>query len=238
MEVVLKAGDVIVSRRDNGEWATTRILAVDAWPDGSRTFHCLCYAPTATRPSAEGLDALTVLARHVPIDSLGFKRDGEVLCSRPVADEELDGFHEYLKHTDFPRYIEATGQDLELVVSQANAHYMTANALSDGDRGAEAIEEYTRAVELFPMFHEAIDNRGFTHMDLGEYDKARADFEASLRVNPNGHTAFFSRGECLLKLGEFDEAEKAFQEGADRFSEHRDTYLRYVEATRIHRDMA
>jgi tetratricopeptide (TPR) repeat protein len=227
-ETSLKAGDVIISQREDGNWATTKILAVDSWQDGSETFHCLCYEPAGSRPTESTIDSLRIRIHHAPMDAADFKANWQVLGSRPINDDELVGFAEYLRHTDFPRYLDLTGQDGKQLVENANAYYNAARALGEEGKVAESIQQYSEAIALFPFFFEAIDNRAFAHMDLGDFRTATADFEASLQVNPEGHAAFFSRGECFLKLGEFDKAEEIFLEGADRFPEHRADYLHFL----------
>lgn len=224
----MKAGDVIVSQREDGNWATIKILAIDPWPDGSETFHCLCYEPTKSKPSEGTIDSLRVHVHHAPVDSFDFKANWQVLGSRPVGDDELSSFAEYLRYTDFPRYLELTRQDAQQLIEAANAHYRAACTLGEQGKVAESIDRYSQAIALFPLFFEAIDNRAFARMDLGDFTGAIADFEASLQVNPQGHAAFFSRGECLLKLGEFDQAAGVFTEGADRFPQHRADYLRFL----------
>lgn len=68
-------------------------------------------------------------------------------------------------------------------------------------------------------------------MEFGDYATALMGFEDSLRVNPNGNSAFFSRGECLLRLGRLEEAQQVFEEGRERFPEHREMYVRYLAET-------
>lgn len=221
----MKAGDIIASPREDGEWSVYKILAIDTWPDGSEVVHCLCYERTPDKPTPESIDTLQVLIHHMPVEAAGFKNEGEVIASPPLEERDLVGFIYYLKQTNFPRYLEVTQQDANTVIAQANAHYHAALALGEAGKQLESIEEYTQAVELFPAFYEAIDNRGLTRMELGDYFVAAEDFEASLEVNPNGHTALFSLGECYLKLGLFAEAEQVFKEGRQRFPEHRDIYL-------------
>lgn len=231
----MKAGDVITVQRENGEWACTRILVVDTWEDGTETFHCLCYKPTAEKPTEASVDSLDVAVFHAPIAGESFKATWQVLCSRPVTEAHLVGFVEYLRMTNFPRYIEFTKQDIDAIVARAHAHYKKAYALGEEGKKLESIKEYANAIDEFPMFYEAIDNLAFTYMELGNYSAALAEFKNSLRVNPDGNAAFFSRGECLLKLGRFDEAEKVFLEGAHRFRDHQTDYLRYLEITRLSR---
>jgi tetratricopeptide (TPR) repeat protein len=161
-----------------------------------------------------------VLLGHAPIDAASFREGWELIGNQKVEREELEGFILYLKYTDFSRYLEFTGQDVKKVVSEANQHYRRAYALGDQKKPAEAIEEYGKAIDLFPLFYEALDNRGFTYMELGRWRDALNDFEESLRVEPNGFSAYFSRGECLLRLKEFAAAERQFSEGIAKFPEH------------------
>lgn len=238
MKKQMEPGDIIVPRNGDDGWRAVKILAIDTWPGGEETFHCLSYERTPERPALETVAALEVALYHAPIDGHGFRKDWEILCSPGVAEADLVGFHEYLKLTDFPRYASVTGIDVDALVQQALSHYRTACALGDQEQRLEAIAEYDLAIELFPPFFEAIDNRAFTLMELGRIEEALAGFEASLRVNPDGHAAFFSRGECLLKLGRFDEAETAFRAGALRFPEHRTDYKRFEELAQMKRRAA
>ena len=41
---------------------------------------------------------------------------------------------------------------------------------------ALAVEEFTKAIDLDPKCVEAYENRGITYDDLGEQEKAQADF--------------------------------------------------------------
>lgn len=234
----MKVGDLIISQNGSGEWATAKILAIDAWPDGSETFHCLCYKTTREKPSPASIELLDLLIYHAPMDSDEFKKNWQVLCSLPVTEGELIGFVEYLKHTDFPRYLEITKQDAREIVEQANAHFRAGLALGEEGKQLESIQEYTKAIDLFPLFHEAIDNRAFTYMELGDFASARDGFEDSLRINPDGSTAFFSRGECLMKLGLLDEAEQIFLEGGRRFPEHQTTSRQLLEMLRSERELS
>jgi len=176
-------------------------LAIDEWPDNSQVFHCMFYEPSPRRPTAETIESLNVAAWHAPVAAQAYRDGWEVLYSAPVSDRELGGFHEYLKLTDFSRYATETGQDVRILVSRANELYRQACALGAPEERQSAIDLYTKAIDIFPLFYEAIDNRAFTYMELGDYAAALRGFEESLRVNPTGNTAFFSRGECLMKLG-------------------------------------
>jgi len=224
-------GDVLVSRQDDGAWIAVKVLAVDTWPDGNDTLQCLLYRPIANPPTAELFHSPDDPGCHGPISAAGFGERWKVLCTSSIEEADLVGFIEYLKMTDFGRYLEVTQQDAGVVVSQANAYYQTASALGEEGRKLEAINTYTQAIELFPTFFEAVDNRAFLYMELGDYSTALRGFDESLRINPDGNSAFFSRGECLLRLGSLEEAQHVFEEGKRRFSEHQDMYGRYLAHT-------
>jgi tetratricopeptide (TPR) repeat protein len=228
--LVVKPGDLITKKEKDG-WAAIKILAVDPWPDGSAAAHCLTYESAASKPTIGSLKQASVRVWHAPIDAGSFK-DWELIGNQPPSKEELSGFVHYLKLTDFPRYVSFTGQDSKEIVRKANEHYKKAYALGDRGKRAEAISEYSKAIDLFPLFYEAIDNRAFTYMELGRVQEALQDFEASLRVNPDGMAAFFSRGECLMKLGRLTAAEAVFVEGQTKFPDKRALFAKFVERVR------
>lgn len=229
----MEAGDIIISKPGKNGWSAVKILAIDSWPSGDETFHCLSYCATAERPTPKSADGLEVSIYHAPIAGGDFRLNWEVLCSPGVENDDLVGFIEYLKLTDFSRYVEMTGVNLTVLTEQALQHYKAACTLGDQELRAEAIAEYDKAIDLFPLFFEAIDNRAFTYMELGRFEEAILGFEDSLRVNPDGHAAFFSRGECMLKLEKYDDAEAVFREGEHRFPEHQSTYNRFREIAQL-----
>lgn len=229
--LVVKPGDVIVQHNENG-WSALKILAVDPWPDGTSVAHCLMYEPVSCKPAVNSLSESMVRAWHAPIDAGSFSEGWERLGNQPPSKDELVGFVEYLKLTDFPRYVTFTGQQTEDIVGEANEHYQRAYQLGDQGKRVEAIAEYGKAIDLFPLFYEAIDNRAFTYMELGELWEALSDFDQSLRVNPNGVAAFFSRGECMMKLGDLSSAEAVFREGQNRFPEQSALFREFLERVR------
>ncbi|MFZ6743998.1 tetratricopeptide repeat protein [Undibacterium sp. JH2W] len=161
-----------------------------------------------------------------------FATTWERIGNSQATEEELIGFVEYLKHTDFPRYASFTKQDISTIIRQANEHYQLAHAMGEQGKRIDAIREYGKAVDLFPLFFEAVDNRAFTYMELGLFEQALRDFEVSLYLNPDGMSAFFSKGECLLGLGKLTAAEDIFSEGIKRFPEHAASFQQFLHRAR------
>jgi len=224
--LLVAPGDILTKQQPLGGWSTVKILLVDTWPDGSKAAHVLTYEDSAAKPDAALVAKLGVRVWHAPIDAASFG-DWERIANAPATEAEMQGFRVYLKMTDFPRYLEFTHQDAGKLVAAANEHYRRGIALGDAKQRKEAIAEYDKAIDLFPLFYEAIDNRAFLFMELGDYRTALAGFEDSLRVEPNGESAVFSRAECHLRLDEFEIAERLFGEGAKRFPARGEFFEKY-----------
>ena len=68
--------------------------------------------------------------------------------------------------------------------------------------GAEAIELYSRAIELDPDFASAYYNRGREYDTLGQLEKAIADYGRSLELSPSAD-AYYNRGLAYRNLSDF-----------------------------------
>jgi tetratricopeptide (TPR) repeat protein len=110
-------------------------------------------------------------------------------CSRAVAAPEL------------------RGEDRALV------YFNRAIALSEAGKPRDAIADLTRAIELSPADHRALNERGRAHRSLGEYDAAIADFTAAHRLKPdharylgNRGLAYKLKGDQRRALADYDAA--------------------------------
>jgi tetratricopeptide (TPR) repeat protein len=110
--------------------------------------------------------------------------------------------------------------------SLAITHYEQGNLFADQKRFHEAIESYSKALEYFPIFMEALDNRGLAKMDLGNFREAVKDFQQSLAMHGPNRIPLCSMGECHLKLNEPVEAERAFDECRKRWPDE-PQFLKY-----------
>jgi tetratricopeptide (TPR) repeat protein len=172
-----------------------------------------------------------VVCRHTPIDHDGLRREADVIGHASVSRDELVGFLEYLKHTDFPAYANEIGTSVEELISQSQAAYRAGCALSDAKEFSQAIQKYSEAIVAFPQFYEAYDNRSFALMDLGRYKEAAAGFGESLAIAPDNPIAMFSLGECYLRLGESAEALRVFRECVARWPDrpHHHEFLKLAQ---------
>ncbi len=163
-------------------------------------YHILTYSPVDILPTKEEIDNLTVFVYHSPFDKKAFA-GATLLTSKQICVNDLIGYHEYLRQTQEPNFY----------VSIANDYYKAGLKLTDEKKHNEAIDSYSKAIDLFPQFFEAIDNRAFCKMDLALWTDAIEDFKLSLLQNPNSLLAEFSIGECYFKMGDYQSAKRQFE---------------------------
>lgn len=189
-------GDVFYTVHED-QYHVFKLLALD---EAHNCCHVLCYEPVPGLPTKDILDQLSVMMYHTPIDSAGFSNPVWV-ANRPLSSDDLIGYHEYLRQTQAPADY----------IPLASSYFNEGIRLSDEGKHAEAIEAYSKASDLVPMFYEAIDNRAFCKMDLGLWQAAIEDFHQSLQVNPVSILAEFSIGECYLNMKRYQEAKTQFE---------------------------
>ena len=74
----------------------------------------------------------------------------------------------------------------------------------------EAIDHYTKAIQLKSDFPEAYHNRGITYCHIKEFDLAIKDFNMALALNSNDVDSYNNRGVVYYDKGDFEKAIKDF----------------------------
>jgi TPR repeat protein len=88
----------------------------------------------------------------------------------------------------------------------ARKHYNEGNdAFAKGDLRA-AVASFTRALESFPSFAEAYDNRGIARRRIGQFEEAVADHSKAIAIKPAMAEAYHNRAEALIKLNRYKDA--------------------------------
>jgi len=67
-----------------------------------------------------------------------------------------------------------------------------------------AIQEYSKAIDIYPEYANAYNNRGWTYYNKGDYDLAMADYSEAIRLNPNYDIAYTNRGMVYRRKGDND----------------------------------
>lgn len=181
----------------DGAYHTYKLLASDP---AFSCYHVLAYEPLNAAPVPKEVGSLKISIFHLPIDAAGFEKP-VVLGNMSVTAYELAGYHEYLRQTQEPKAYTALAID----------YFNHGLFLTDEQKHEEAIDAYSKGVDLFPLFYEAIDNRAFCKMNLGQWEAAIEDFTLSLQVNPVSVLAEFSIGECYLRLKRYGDAKAQFE---------------------------
>ena len=70
----------------------------------------------------------------------------------------------------------------------------------------EAIEDFTKTIQLWPAYADAYYNRGHVFADKGEADRAIADYTKVTEINPTYVKAYYNRGNVYKTKGDIDRA--------------------------------
>jgi len=89
------------------------------------------------------------------------------------------------------------------------------NASLKAGNVAEAIEHYSKAVELEPTGHVYYSNRSAAYLKQGDGDKALADGEKCVELKPDWAKGYSRKGAALHALGRYDEAMAVYEAGLE-----------------------
>ncbi|HWR58875.1 MAG TPA: tetratricopeptide repeat protein [Thermodesulfovibrionales bacterium] len=70
----------------------------------------------------------------------------------------------------------------------------------------EAIADYTKAIELNPVYATAYYNRGVAYANKKQFDEAVSDFNKVIELSPGDSTAYVGRATAYANKDQFDEA--------------------------------
>lgn len=176
--------------------------------EAAETFHVLCYAPLDHEPTLSDLHQLKVSVYHVPIHRESF-HDTTFLMNSPVTEDELVGYYEYERQAeeDFEEAIRKatahykTAYDLtdEGKTEEAIEEYTAAINLiptfyealdnrafckMDLERWREAIVDFELSLQVHPDSLLAEFSIGECYYRLGEFAKAKEQFEKCVKIDP------------------------------------------------------
>jgi tetratricopeptide (TPR) repeat protein len=73
-------------------------------------------------------------------------------------------------------------------------------------RYREAIDDFSRSIELRPDDWKALSNRAGTFARTGDFDRAIADYSAAISINPGSAQLILNRGNAYVLKGEYPAA--------------------------------
>ncbi len=69
-----------------------------------------------------------------------------------------------------------------------------------------ALTDFNKAIEINPIYLDALINRGITHVQMGNFEEALDDFNKGLEVTPDSFEALNNRGNVFKELYRYTEA--------------------------------
>ena len=99
----------------------------------------------------------------------------------------------------FSDVIKAIGND-------ENAYNARGIASAQQGNAAQAIADFTKAVELNPNFAGAYNNRSNVYLDQGNIPQAISDLNKAIEIDPKYAGAYYSRASAYVKQGNFSQA--------------------------------
>ncbi len=83
--------------------------------------------------------------------------------------------------------------------------------LRDSLMVVKGIASYTRALELYPQYHDAYGSRGLAYFRLRQYEQAKSDYERALQHRPNDSKVLSNMGFIYFMRNNLDSAEIVYR---------------------------
>lgn len=75
----------------------------------------------------------------------------------------------------------------------------------------KGIATYSKAIELYPKYHDAYGSRGLAYFRLNKFDQAFDDYQKSLEYRPNDAKVLSNLGYIYFMRQQFDKAEEVYR---------------------------
>ncbi len=125
-------------------------------------------------------------------------RNGALALQRGKSEEAIEHYNSALSDRTLPDDRRAT------ILNDRGVAYVRLG------RTREAIEDFNKAVELFPEYAATYNNRGNLLLALGLPDEALKDFDRALVLAPGYAAAYNNRAGALMQIGKPDRAIRDF----------------------------
>ncbi|MFT6969719.1 MAG: tetratricopeptide (TPR) repeat protein [Roseivirga sp.] len=209
---------------------TFAILQVD--PDYTDAYKNRFEASLASGNYRRALDDAVFLRKNYPDSAYTYFYEGLALT-------ELKRFDEAI--SQFQKSYELDTDNVEAVVNQANAYYMsdrypqakellqiaigmdalepniynTLSLIATQERDFEkALQFANEAVSLDRLNAYFNNNRGFIHLNLGNLEKAEADINLGIKADPRNPWAYRNKAIFYFKSGSYESALRNIQQAA------------------------
>src|SRR3990170_4702277 len=118
----------------------------------------------------------------------------------PALADELQDAAKNLKAGQHRQALERVNKALAAKPRDPQARFLKGLILTEQGNSKEAIEIFTKLTQDFPELPEPYNNLAVIHAAQGQYEKARAALEQSIRTHPSYATAYENLGDVYAKL--------------------------------------
>ena len=123
-----------------------------------------------------------------------------LLAVPPAAADELQEANQLLKAGQHAPALAQVNKALAAKPRDPQARFLKAVILTEQGNTKEAIEIFSRLTQDFPELPEPFNNLAVIYAAQGQYEKARAALEQSIRTHPSYATAYENLGDVYAKL--------------------------------------
>ena len=109
-------------------------------------------------------------------------------------------------------------------VFTATQYFDRGNKLIYAGNYSEAVDEYSKAIELNPNYALAYLNRGAAYQDLKQYSYAIRDYTRAIEINPVDADAYYNRGSVYDEMGQYSEAIQDLDKAVKLNPNHKEAY--------------
>jgi len=115
---------------------------------------------------------------------------------------------------DFKKVIDICNEALK-VEPNFVVFYTRGYAYAELNKYEQAIEDFSKAIELNPALAVAYYDRGNAYADLNKYERAIKDYEKAIELNPDFAEAYNNRGNAYMELNKYEQAIKDYDKAIE-----------------------
>src|SRR5882672_2043630 len=123
-----------------------------------------------------------------------------LFAASPVRADDLQDAQRLLKAGQRDQALERVNRVLAEKKDDPQARFLKGLILTEQGNTKEAIEIFTKLTQDYPNLPEPYNNLAVIYAGQGQYDKARAALEQSIRTHPSYATAYENLGDVYAKL--------------------------------------
>ena len=103
-------------------------------------------------------------------------------------------------------------------------YYELGNQFASQNKFDQAIEKYSKAIGLDPLFYDAIVNRGLSKAAIDDFEGAMYDLNKAITIKPKGADGYYNRANIYSSQKKYEEAIKDYSKTIELNPNEGDAY--------------